>query len=58
MIPELWVLLAQTTTTTEEVRRIVGDPLPLWQVFGAGFALLLVIIVAGSMVGRRMRREP
>jgi hypothetical protein len=48
------LLLAQQTTTTE-VRRIVGDPLPKWIVIGAGLALLAVILVAGVLVRRRSR---
>ena len=48
------LLLAQQTTTTE-VRRIVGDPLPTWVVIGAGLALLVLILVAGVLVRRRSR---
>jgi MYXO-CTERM domain-containing protein len=48
------LVLAQQTTTTE-VRRIVGDPLPEWVVIGAGLALLAVILVAGFLVRRRSR---
>jgi hypothetical protein len=48
------LLLAQQTTTTE-VRRVVGDPLPKWVVIGAGLALLAVILVAGFLVRRRSR---
>ena len=47
-----WLLLVERTTTTE-VRRIVGDPLPKWVVVGAGVALLVVIVVAGLLVRRR-----
>lgn len=47
------LVLAQTTTT--EVRRIVGDPLPKWVVIGAGIALLAVILLAGFLVRRRSR---
>jgi high-affinity Fe2+/Pb2+ permease len=52
-----WVLalVAQVTTTTEEVPRIVGDPLPGWVVVLAGAALLAIILVAGIMVSRRSR---
>ena len=46
-------VLAQTTTT--EVRRVVGDPLPKWVVIGAGLALLAVILLAGFLVRRRSR---
>jgi hypothetical protein len=48
------LLIAQQTTTTE-VRRVVGDPLPKWVVIGAGLALLAVILVAGFLVRRRSR---
>ena len=48
------LLLAQETTTTE-VRRIVGDPLPKWVVIGAGLVLLAVILLAGFLVRRRSR---
>jgi MYXO-CTERM domain-containing protein len=48
------LVLAQQTTTTE-VRRIVGDPLPKWVVIGAGLALLAVILLAGFLVRRRSR---
>jgi hypothetical protein len=46
------LLVAQETTTTE-VRRVVGDPLPKWVVIGAGLALLVVILLAGYLVRRR-----
>jgi len=49
----LFLFLQQTTTT--EVRRIVGDPLPKWIVIGAGLALLVVILLAGALVRRRSR---
>ncbi len=48
------LLLAQETTTTE-VRRVVGDPLPTWVVIGAGVALLVAILLAGYVVRRRTR---
>ncbi len=48
------LVLAQETTTTE-VRRVVGDPLPEWVVIGAGLALLAVILLAGFLVRRRSR---
>jgi hypothetical protein len=47
----LFLLVQQTTTT--EVRRVVGDPLPKWVVIGAGLALLAVILLAGLFVRRR-----
>jgi len=53
-VPALLTVLAQETTTTE-VRRVVGDPLPEWVVIGAGLALLVVILLAGFLVRRRSR---
>ncbi len=50
----LW-LLAQTTTT--EVRRVVGEPLPSGVVLGSGIALLVLIVVAGIVVRRRSARS-
>ncbi len=47
----LAVAFAAETTTTE-VARIVGDPLPRWQVWGSG-ALLLVVIVGVALAMRR-----
>ena len=46
-------LLAAAQTTTTEVKRVVGEPLPTWVVLGAGAALLVVILVAGLAVRRR-----
>lgn len=48
---------ATTTTTTEEVPRIVGDPLPLWIFWASGGALLVAILLAGWYVGRRTRHQ-
>ena len=50
-------LLAQTTTTLEEVPRVVGDPLPRWVVIGAGLALLVVVLTVGWLLTRRSRAE-
>lgn len=50
-------LLAQTTTTLEEVPRVVGDPLPRWVVLGAGFALLVVVLLVGWFLSRRARAQ-
>ncbi|MGH9184108.1 MAG: hypothetical protein ACRDZ9_09960 [Acidimicrobiales bacterium] len=47
----LALLSGQTTTT--EVPRIVGDPLPPWVVAGAGLVVLAAIVVAGLVVRRR-----
>jgi hypothetical protein len=51
----LVMLLAATTTTTDEVPRIVGDPLPTWIWFGSGLLLLAAILIAGFVVSRRTR---
>ena len=56
------MLLAAAQTTTTEVKRIVGDPLPTWVVVGAGIAVLVVILVAGLVArrhtGKRERATP
>jgi uncharacterized protein (DUF58 family) len=44
-------LFAATTTT--EVPRIVGDPLPAWVVVAASVALLVVIVAASLYVRGR-----
>jgi hypothetical protein len=44
---------AAVTSTTEEPRRMVGDPLPKWVVIGAGVLLLVAIVVAGLVAQRR-----
>ena len=46
---------AQTTTT--EVQRIVGDPLPVWQVLAAAALLLVLILAAGLYVRGRASRS-
>lgn len=46
------MLLAAETTTTE-VQRIVGDPLPSWVVIGAGVGVLVLILIAGLLARRR-----
>jgi hypothetical protein len=51
----LWLFAAVTTTTTVEVPRIVGDPLPYWEWLGAGIVLLVLILGAGWYVSRRTR---
>jgi hypothetical protein len=50
-------LAATTTTSTTEVPRIVGDPLPTWQWLGAGLVLLVLILGAGWYVSVRQRRR-
>jgi hypothetical protein len=50
------VLAAATTTTNpDDVPRVVGDPLPLWEWLGSGLLLLAVILAAGWYVSRRTR---
>lgn len=49
------VLAAETTTTTEPVPRITGDPLPGGLVVGLGVTLLILILAAGWYVSRRTR---
>ena len=50
-------LLAQGTTTTEVVDRVVGEPLPSWVVLAASAALLVAILVAGLLVSRRQKAD-
>ena len=45
----VFAVFLQTTTT--EVQRVVGDPLPVWQVLAAS-ALLLALIVGASLYVR------
>ena len=49
------VVADATTTTSEAVPRIVGDPLPSWVVLAASAALFVAILLAGLVVTRRMR---
>jgi hypothetical protein len=51
------LVLAQTTTTLEEVPRIVGDPLPTWIFWAAGIVLLVAILAAGWYVGQRTKDQ-
>ena len=44
-------LFAAVSTTTTEVPRVVGDPLPTWVWWMAGI-LLLVAILAGGLWAR------
>ena len=46
-------IVATAGTTTTEVQRVVGEPLPTWVVVGAGLGLLAVIVVAGLLARRR-----
>ena len=47
------LVLAQTTTT--EVPRIVGEPLPTWVVLLAGLVVGIAIVAAGAYVRSRTR---
>lgn len=50
------VLTARATTSTSEaVPRIVGEPLPEWVVLAASAALLAAILLAGLLANRRLR---
>lgn len=49
---------ASTTTTVDQVPRVVGDPLPLWIWWVAGIVLLLVILAAGAWARSRQQRSP
>ena len=53
--PAVAVLAEATTTTTEVVDRVVGEPLASWVVLAASAALLVVILLAGFVASRRMR---
>ena len=44
-----------STTSTTMVPRVVGEPLDAWIVVSAGLAVLVVILVVGVVVTRRMR---
>jgi hypothetical protein len=46
-------VLPALETTTTEVQRVVGDPLPTGVLVGAGLAVLLVILLAGLLARRR-----
>ena len=48
-------LFAATTTT--EVPRVVGDPLPVWIVLAASAAVLVVIVLASLYVRGRASRS-
>lgn len=50
-------LLAQESTTTTAVPRITGEPLDSWVTIAASIALLVLILVAGAIATRRMRRD-
>ena len=48
-------VLAQATTSTTSVPRVVGDPPATWVTVSAGLALLVAIVVLGLLVNRRRR---
>lgn len=49
-------VLSDAQTTTTEVQRIVGDPLPSGVVVIAGLVLFALIVIAGLVVRRRAAR--
>lgn len=51
------ISLAQATTTTVVVPRVVGEPLPSWVVLAASALLFALIILGGVLVNRRRRAE-
>jgi hypothetical protein len=53
----LWLWAQTTTTTTEEVPRVVGDPLPTWEFYAAGAVVLAAILLAGWWFTRRQRAQ-
>jgi hypothetical protein len=52
----LWLWAQTTTTTTEEVPRIVGDPLPTWEFWLAGALVLAFILIGGWWFTQRSRK--
>jgi hypothetical protein len=50
------VRLAQQTTTTE-VPRVVGEPLPEWVWLLAGLALLVFVLAGGWWATRRQKQQ-
>lgn len=48
-------LFAAAATTTTEVPRVVGDPLPTWLVWLSGGVLLVLIVAAGVWARNRQR---
>ena len=49
------MIVAQATTSTTAVPRVVGDPPATWVPVVSGLALLLAIVVLGVIVNRRRR---
>lgn len=49
------LLFGAVNTTTTEVQRVVGDPLPLWLWLLSGALLLAAILVGGTWARRRQR---
>lgn len=45
------------TTSSTSAPRVVGEPLPTWIVVGAGLAVLVAILVAGTIVRARLARS-
>jgi len=57
LLPAAGLLTQVTTTTTEVVRRVVGEPLPSWVVLAASAAVFAFILVGGVFVNRRRRAD-
>ncbi len=49
------VFAQSTTTTTTEVQRVVGDPLPTWEFWAAGVVVLAFIVLGGLWFSRRSK---
>ena len=53
-----WIaVLAQESTTTTMVPRVVGDPLPTWVILAASGAVLAFIVIGGIVASRRRTSE-
>ena len=48
---------AQDTTTTTEVRRMVGEPLPIWITLASGAVLFVVILFVGNLLRQRIAQR-
>lgn len=51
------LVFAAASTTTTEVPRVVGDPLPLWIWWLAGIAVFAAIAAGGLWARQRQGRE-
>jgi hypothetical protein len=52
----LWLWAQTTTTTTVEVPRVVGDPLPVWEFWAAGAVVLAFILLGGWWFSRKQEK--